>query len=156
MNGYKRRILESYKMSTYNINVFISHSWNYSDAYDTLAEWIFDENWSSGQASINFRNYSVPKDDPIHDADNATQLKDAIYRRIALSHVIVIPTGMYASYSKWIKKEIDGAISKGKPILAVNPWGQERASSVVIDNADLVAGWNKNSVGQSIWDLYKK
>jgi hypothetical protein len=43
---------------------------------------------------------------------------------------------MYATYSNWIQKEIDGAESYSKPILAVNPWGQLRTSSVVADAAD--------------------
>ena len=96
-------------MSTHQIHVFISHSWSYSKHYDTLADWIFNENWTSGQASLDFRDFSVPKDDPIHDADTDKALREAIYAKIARSHVIVIPTGMYANYSKWIKKEIEGA-----------------------------------------------
>ncbi len=95
-------------MSTRQIHVFISHAWAYSEHYETLASWIFGEKWSVGQASLDFRNYSVPKNDPIHDADNDKQLKEAILKQIKMSHVIVIPTGMYTNYSKWIQKEIDG------------------------------------------------
>ena len=142
-------------MSTKQIHVFISHSWTYSGHYDTLANWIFNQNWSVGQASLDFRDYSVPKEDPIHDADTDKQLKEAIYNKIARSHVIVIPMGMYANYSKWIQKEIDGAGEYNKPILAVNPWGQERSSSVVRNAASKVVGWNKKTVVSSIWELYK-
>jgi hypothetical protein len=143
-------------MSTKQIHIFISHSWANSGHYDTLSAWIFDEKWSSGQASLDFRNYSVPKDDPIHDADNDAQLKQAIYAQVAYSHVLVIPTGMYANYSKWIQKEIDAAKHYGKPILAVSPWAQERESSVVKDNADEAVGWNKQPVIDAIWRLYNK
>ncbi|CAC9613642.1 hypothetical protein [uncultured Gammaproteobacteria bacterium] len=104
---------------------------------------------------MDFRNYSVPKNDPIHDADNDKQLKEAILKQIAMSHVVVIPMGMYANYSKWIKKEIAGCSDYDKPILAVNLWGQERASSVVGNAADEKVGWNKNSVINGIWQLYK-
>lgn len=142
-------------MSTKQIHVFISHAWKHSGHYETLADWIFNENWSVGQASLDFRNYSVPKDDPIHDADNDRQLKEAILKQIAMSHVIVIPTGMYANYSKWIQKEIDGSSDYNKPILAVNPWGQQRASGVVVDAATKSVGWNKKSVISGIWELYK-
>lgn len=142
-------------MSTHQIHVFISHSWSYSGHYDTLSDWIFDENWSAGQASLDFRDYSVPKNDPIHDADNDQQLKNAIYDKISRSHVIVIPTGMYASYSKWIKKEIEGSSNYQKPILAVNPWAQEKKSSIVIENADQLVGWNKKPVVGGIWELFK-
>ena len=142
-------------MSTHQIHVFISHSWEYSDHYATLHDWIFGNNWSSGQASLVFHDYSVPKDDPIHDAPSEKKLREAIYRKIARSHVVVIPTGMYVNYSKWIQKEIDGASEKNKPILGVNPWGQLRTSSVVAQAADNTVGWNKKSVVTAIWDLYR-
>lgn len=141
-------------MSTKQIHVFISHAWAYSDHYEMLASWIFDENWSFDQASLDFRNYSVPKDDPIHNADNDKQLKEAILNQIAMSHVVVIPMGMYANYSKWIQKEIAGCADYNKPILAVKLWAQERTSSVVGDAASKKVGWNKKSVVGGIWELY--
>ena len=141
-------------MSTRQIHVFISHAWSYSDHYNTLASWIFNARWSVGQASLDFRDYSVPKNDPVHNARNDAQLRAALYDKISRSHVIVIPTGVYASYSKWIQKEIDGSASYGKPILAVNPWGAQRTSTVVSGAATRTVGWNKQSVINAIWDLY--
>lgn len=141
-------------MSTHQIHVFISHSWAYSDHYDTLSSWIFEKSWSVGQASLDLRDFSVPKDDPIHDAPTERELREAIYNQIKRSHVIVIPTGMYASYSEWIQKEIDGSIEYEKPILAVNPWGQQRTASVVSGAAAMTVGWNSQSVIKGIWDLY--
>lgn len=141
-------------MSTHQIHVFISHSWSYSTHYDTLANWIFDRSWSVGRASLDLRNYSVPRSDPILGARNDRQLREAIHRQIARSHVLVIPTGMYASYSKWIGKEIDGADLYRKPILGVNPWAQLRTSSVVGAAAAMTVGWNSRSVVSGIWELY--
>lgn len=141
-------------MSTHQIHVFISHSWSYSAHYDKLAEWIFENNWRSGQASLDFRNFSVPRHDPIHNARTDTELQAAINNQIARSHVIIIPTGMYTNYSKWIKKEIEGAKLYRKPILAVDPWGQQRLADVVVSNATSQAGWNSNSVINGIWNLY--
>ena len=141
-------------MSTKQIHVFISHAWAYSGHYETLSAWIFNEKWSSGQASLDFRDYSVPKDNPIHSAANDLQLKRALLAQIAMSHVIVIPTGMYTNYSKWIQKEIDGAAEYQKPILAVNPWGAQRTSSVVGNAAAKAVGWNKETVIGGIWELY--
>ena len=142
-------------MSTRQIHVFISHSWAYSNHYQTLADWIFNRNWSVGQASLDFRDYSVPQNDPIHNANNDTQLRQALYNQISRSHVIIIPTGMYANYSKWIQKEIDGARNYDKPILAVNPWGAQRTSSYVKYAADKIVGWNAETVVGGIWELYK-
>ena len=142
-------------MSTHQIHVFISHSWTHSDHYDTLSSWIFEKNWSVEKASLDLRDFSIPKDDPIHNAPTEKKLKDAIYNQIGRSHVIVIPTGMYANYSKWIQKEIDGADEYEKPILAVNPWGQERKSSVVQSACRKLVGWNSKSVVDGIWQLYR-
>lgn len=143
-------------MSSHQIHVFISHAWAYSNHYDTLSSWIFDENWSVGQASLIFQDFSVPKNDPVHNAANDTQLKNAIYNKISRSHVIVIPSGMYANYSKWIKKEIEGSKAYSKPILAVNPFGQQKKAGVVLDNADEAVGWNKKPVINAIWNLYRR
>lgn len=142
-------------MSSHQIHIFISHSWAYSGHYETLSKWIFGENWSVGQASLHFMDYSVPKNDPIHNAPTTNQLRDAIYRKIERSHVVVIPTGMYANYSRWIQKEIDGARLKSKPVLGVNPWGQVRASSVVASAAAKTVGWTKKGVITAIWQLYR-
>jgi hypothetical protein len=60
---------------------------------------------------------------------------------------------MYANHSYWIQKEIDGSLGYRRPILAVNPWGQERKSSVVAQAADSTVGWNKQSVVDGIWRL---
>nr|EDZ40403.1 MAG: Hypothetical protein CGL2_11346182 [Leptospirillum sp. Group II '5-way CG'] len=143
-------------MSSYQIHIFISHSWSYSGHYDTLSDWIFGKDWSVGQESINFMDFSVPKNDPIHNAPTKRELKEAIYAQIARSHVIVIPTGMYASYSEWIKKEIDGSKTYSKPILAVEPWGQQRSASVVGQAAKKIVGWNSESVVNGIWSLYRE
>lgn len=141
-------------MSTRQIHVFISHAWAYSEHYETLESWIFKEKWSAGSASLDFRNFSIPKNDPIHSVTSTKMLQAAIFNQIANSHVVVIPSGMYASYSHWIQKEIDGAKGYGKPILAVNPWGQQKKSGVVLSNADDGVGWNKESVINAIWQLY--
>lgn len=135
------------------MNVFISHSWEYSGHYDRLAEWIFEENWSVNDRPISFLNTSVPRENPIHFAPNKAALQEAIFERIRNSHVVAIPTGMYASYSEWIQREIDGAKMYRRPIVAVNPWAQKRASSVVADAADEVVNWNKEAIVHAIWRL---
>ena len=141
-------------MSTRQIHVFISHAWSYSEHYDTLEKWIFQEQWNVGQASLDFRDHSIPRHSPIHNATSNKALQDAIFNQIARSHVVVIPSGMYATYSNWIQKEIDGAKAYGKPIVAVNPWGQQRKAGVVLSNADIGVGWNKQPLIDAIWQLY--
>jgi hypothetical protein len=138
------------------VPIFISHSWAHSGHYEKLAEWIFDEDWTANGEAVKFVDRSVPKDNPIHDAPNDEALRAAIYARIVLSSVVVIPMGMYAAHSRWIKEEIAGSKYYSKPILAVNPWAQERKSSVVLANSSDSCGWNKASVGQKIWTLHNR
>lgn len=131
-------------------NLFISHSWTYGDAYDRLMDLIDNRPYFS------FKDYSVPKDDPIHNAPNQRLLYEAIKRQISRCHVVIILAGVYATYSKWINHEIN--ISKNefypsKPILAVQPWGAERTSRVVKENADLIVGWNTESIIEAIRQL---
>lgn len=142
-------------MSTHQIHVFISHSWAYSRHYDTLEDWIFNQKCRQGQASLDFRDFSVAKNDPIHNAPTDQALREAIFNKIARCHVVVIPSGMYVKYSEWIKKEIGGAQDHTKPILGVNPWGQERQPSDVTNAAKEIVGWNRKSVVRGIWRLYR-
>lgn len=136
---------------SYHVSVFVSHSWSYSDHYDRLAGWIFGESWNAGGTPIIFHNTSVPRDNPIHYAPNDAALQAAIFERLKVSDVIVVPTGMYSTHSKWIGKELKGAKHHGKKIVAVNPWAQERKSSVVQAVANETVGWNKDSVVNAVW-----
>ncbi len=131
-------------------NLFISHSWAYGDAYEKLV------NLLDAAAYFSYRNYSVPKDDPIHDAPNSQALYDAIKEQMSHANVILIMAGKYATYSTWIKKEIKIAKNEfisAKPILAVKPWANTQVSSIVQENADKLVGWNTSSIVQAIREL---
>lgn len=125
-------------------NLFISHSWTYSNQYNGLVS-LLNQN-----PYFDYRNYSVPKDDPIHNAANDSQLKEAIRRQMQPASCIIILAGVYSTYSKWINIEIDLAIEMGKKIIAVAPWGAERVSSVVRNAADEIVRWNSQSVISAI------
>jgi hypothetical protein len=130
-------------------NIFISHSWAYGDAYDKLKKML------DADSRFNYRDYSIPKDDPIHDAPSSTALSEAIQNQMRFCDVIIILAGVYSTYSTWINKEIN--IAKGfttpKPILAIEPWASERTSSVVKDNADKIVKWSTSSILDGIREL---
>ena len=135
-------------MKTYNL--FISHSWRYEDAYDRLVNLIRNRPYFA------FRDYSVPKNDPIHNARNDVQLRQAIRDQMIPCHAILIMAGVYSTYSKWINIEVDLAqngFQNPKPIIAIRPWGNERISTVVNSAADRLVGWNTESVVKAIRDL---
>lgn len=132
------------------INLFISHSWSYGDAYTRLYSLL------NNRPYFAFKNYSVPKDDPIHNAPTSRALYEAIKRQMAPCHVIIIMAGKYATYSQWIQNEIKIAKSEfatPKPIVAVTPWGAQQISTVVRDSANLIAKWNTDSIVQCIRDV---
>jgi hypothetical protein len=134
-------------------NLFISHSWAYSDAYDKLVKML------DSRAYFFYKNYSIPLDDPIHTNGTDKELKEAIKRKMALCGVVIILAGVYSTYSKWINIEIDLAkngFDYPKPILAIEPWGAERTSKIVKDNADMIVGWNTESIIDAIRKLDKQ
>jgi len=125
-------------------NLFISHSWAYSDAYDKLNDLL------DAKQYFDYKNYSVPKNDPIHNAPYAYQLREAIRRQIQPASCVLIMAGVYSSYSKWINIEIELAKSMNKKIIAIEPWGSEKTSSVVKNAADEIVKWNTDSIVKAI------
>lgn len=98
-------------MQTYHL--FISHSWNYSDAHDNLVRLL------NAKPGFTYKNFSVPPDNPIVDAKTDKQLEQAIENKIRPCSAVLIMAGMYSTYSKWINKEIEIAKRMGKVIIAI-------------------------------------
>ena len=129
-------------------NLFISHSWSYGDAYTRLVRLLDDA------PGFSYRNYSVPKDDPVHNAPTATALREAIKRQMVFCSVVIVVAGKYATFSDWIQREIE--IAKGdfdKPILGIREHGSTQVSSVVSDAADLMCSWSTSSIVSAIREL---
>ncbi len=102
---------------------------------------------------FHFKDYSVPRDDPIHGASSSRALYKAIKKHMAPCHVVLVLAGVYATYSSWIRREIRIAkleFARPKPIIAVRPRGNEKISRIVARNADEVVGWNTESIVSAI------
>lgn len=127
-----------------NYRLFISHSWAYGDAYEKLVKF-FDEH-----PNFKWTNYSVPKHDPIHNAPTSTALYEAIKRQVAPVNCVVMLAGVYSTYSTWINNEIAIAKHFSKPLVAIQPWGAERTSQVVKNNADAIVNWRSSSIVEAI------
>lgn len=140
--------MEGLGMATYNL--FISHSWTYSTHYDNLV------NLLDNKTYFTYHNYSVPKDDPVHDANNDQQLRQAIQNHMQPCHVVIFLGGVYATYSEWMDKEIDIAkngFTNAKPILAIKPHGNTLISSTVREAANEIVNWNTESIVAAIRSL---
>lgn len=127
-------------------HIFISHAWNYSDAYNTVVRWL---NEAQDEGKLTWTNYSVPEHDPV-DADNTAKLEAALDAQIRPASKVIIISGMYAAYSDWINYEIDQSVNYGKYIIGLRPWGQERVPAKITDNATVMVGWNKASLISAI------
>lgn len=135
-------------MTTYNL--FISHAWSYNEQYKNL------ENMLNQRSYFNYKNYSIPKDDPVHTNGTDRQLKEKITEQIRNCHVVLVLAGVYSTYSKWINVEIEVAkkeFSWEKPIIAIKPRGSERTSQHVNENADRIVGWNSDNIVDAIREL---
>lgn len=135
-------------MNTYNI--FISHAWKYTEHYNKVVQWL-DE--AKNEGTLNWKNYSVPEHDPLIDPNSSAgknTLKNELKDQIKPASVVLVLAGMYVSYSDWIDFEIDTAVNSNKYIIGIEPWGQERIPSKVSNNANVMVGWNKNSVINAI------
>lgn len=73
-------------------NLFISHSWSYSNAYEKLVSML------NSSPYFTYKNYSVPKDDPIHNASDDYQLRDAIRNQMQRASCVLIMAGVYSTY----------------------------------------------------------
>ncbi|MBT9809740.1 molecular chaperone Tir [Enterocloster citroniae] len=131
-------------------NLFISHSWAYTDAYEKLVGLL------DNAVDFEYKNYSVPKNDPIHNAKNDKELKAAIKNQMQSASVVLILAGVYSSYSKWIDIEIELAQSgftNAKKIIAIEPWGSEKTSRKVKNAADEIVKWQTSSIVAAIKKL---
>lgn len=132
-------------------NIFISHSWSYSDQYLQLC------NLLDAASYFKYKNYSVPKDDPfrIHSQHYKTELENKIRNQMKYASVVVILAGVYASYSESIDMEIRIATELDERILAIEPFGAEKTSLKVKVWSDKVVRWSTESIVNAIRELGK-
>ena len=135
---------------TYNKNntypLFISHCWDYNDAYYKIEGWIKD-------SDIKWKNMSIPAHDPkqTHSDKKLEEMIDNIRN----SSLFIIIAGMYISQENrtWINKEIKIAQKYNKPILAIKPWGNERTPTIIQNVANKLVNWQNSSVISGIKEL---
>lgn len=123
--------------------IFISHAWQYDEAYLTLVKWF------NAEPNFSWKNCSVPSTDALPDKTTAG-LASGITRQINPAQGVLIIAGMYAAHSAWIDYEISEAKRLGKTIIGIRPWGQERLPVKVQESAHVLVNWNSASVISTI------
>lgn len=131
----------------HDYHLFISHAWNYGGDYDRVVDLL------NKAPNFSWSNYSRPRENPIIDpkvsCTNA-ELYEKLKNQIRPTGCVLVLSGMYTAYSKWIQKELDYAVLLGKPIVGIKPWGNERVPTAVSDVADTIVGWNTSSIVDAI------
>lgn len=128
-------------------NLFISHSWKYSDYYVKLVSLL------NNAAYFSYKNYSVESSSPLTIYNKIyyeSELKNKLRIQMRTCHVVLILAGVYSSYSEYIQMEIQIAKELNKPIIAIEHWGSEKTSLVVKNNAKCIVGWNTSSIVDAI------
>ncbi len=66
--------------------------------------------------------------------------------RIREADCVLVLAGMYGWWSAWIQSEIESARDNRKPIIGVEPHGQERIPQEVQNAAREMVGWRSESI----------
>jgi hypothetical protein len=130
----------------HNYRMFISHAWRYSDGYNRAVRFLDDAN------NFIYTNYSVPESKAFQGLNNS-QLGEQLKSQIRPVQCVIILAGMYVAHSGWIQYEIDFALSLGKPILGIVPWGAERTPMAVQNAATKMVNWNSASIVAGIREI---
>ena len=128
---------------TKTYRIFISHSWDHVDALKRLRKLLENR----GSFKVEFTEASP--ENPIMSVKNK-DIRMELRHRIEQSDIVLGIAGMYASYSDWMKWELNRAIEKNVPIIGVVPWGQINISRVVLDRAEEIVRWNTESIVAAI------
>mgnify|MGYP003328714263 CR=1 FL=1 len=109
-------------------------------------------NLLEGRGYFNFRNYSVPKEDPldIYGVHYKEKLREAIKDQMRSAQVVLVIAGKYVTYSNSINMELEIAREMGKPVIAIRPHGADAISSVAEKVADEIVCWNADSIVDAI------
>lgn len=130
-------------------HIFISHAWKYGAEYDRL------EKMLDSAPYFGYLNYSAPEDKPLHNLDttdvkNKSEIETAIDRKIAPCSCVLVISGMYYNYRKWMQYEINAALRMKKPIIAIRPWGSQMIPFEISSVATEIVGWNTSSIVDAI------
>lgn len=128
-------------------NIFISHSWTYSDSYDCLI------NLLNKTPYLNCSDFSISKESPLVIYNKCyynSELRNKIKNKMRYCNVVLVLAGVYSTYSESIKMEIQIAKELNKPIIAIEPLAAEKTSQYVKENATKIVSWNGYSIANAI------
>ena len=132
-------------LKTYGL--FLSHAWKNDSDYCELVKMLESDD------SFEFKNYSVPDCGSPVDLDEAAQknkLISVLDEQIRGADCVLILSGMYASDSYWISKEIKIAKAYNKPVIAVKSKDLGKVPKAIQDDAVKVVAWDVESIVDAV------
>ena len=121
--------------------VFVSHAFVQADAYARVFEYL--------ESSHNFyyRNCSNPE---LRVTDREA-MKDELRKQIAISEVVIVPSGMYRQYQELIDFQLNCANGLDKPIIVLESFGVKEKLPVQLEAlSDEIVEWNERSIADAI------
>lgn len=117
--------------------IFVSHSWTHVNDLKLLKNLLE----SRGYFNVEFTEF--PPTDSINST-NTYYVRQRIAERISASNIVIGIAGIYASYSDWMRWELDKAIEKRIPVIGVIPRGMCRFPLLLVaEQMRLFAGTRK-------------
>jgi len=128
-------------------SLFISHAWSYRDDYDGVVRLL------NSDSTFLWRNVSVPAENPLSFLRGLSKsyrfLVRQIDERIESADCVLVLAGMYVAHRGWIQSEIEAALDFRKPIIAIEPRGQQRFPDALSCAHERV-GWNTKAMVSAI------
>jgi hypothetical protein len=144
-------------MGLERIHLYLSHAWTQSTQSAKLAGWLFDQDWKIGEATLDFRDFSLPPTDPVHRMENDAALMREIATRIGRSHVVLVPAGLPNETSPRVAQEIETARQLRRPVLSIDTSDKPPTAPCAIrSSADMHCGWNDKALISRIFGLYRE
>jgi hypothetical protein len=138
-------IIRDFLPSLRTYKLFLSHSWGHNEEYDGLVSLL-------NKAVLHFRweNLSITVGTPVMPNPVLRRSYRSVLleveSRIRQADCVLVLAGMYGSFSPWIQSEIEAAQDIGRPIIGVEPNGQQRVPQEVRNAAREMVGWRSESV----------
>jgi len=130
-------------------SVFVSHGWLPENGTDRLYGLL--ENYRIRHVpEFSFQLLSVSKDDPVQNLPSKKALIAAIEQKMKDSACLVILTGLFDDYKKWIDIELDAAKKLNKPIILVEAAAWMKASTKEKRSATATVKWDAKELGEAI------
>lgn len=131
------------------LKLFISHPWDAANRKRTQALMSLLE--KSGD-DFQYQN-SAPIASNAIDSSDEYYLRRKLRERIRASDILIFVAAMYVSKSRWIKFEIQTALTYGKPVLAVKPMNAKRSPRIISELGVTQCAWRADSIIKKIRQL---